>query len=88
MKPREFWIIDEYPHSTWVSSVPLNSADTNEEIHVREVIPGEDEAVQALVEAIETTQTFFDYEDKNVAIANLKEIFKALAKYRAWKGEK
>ena len=35
-KPREFWIIDESPFSTWVSSKPLNSADTKEEIHVIE----------------------------------------------------
>ena len=34
--PREFWIIDETPYSTWVSSKPLHSADTNEEIHVIE----------------------------------------------------
>jgi hypothetical protein len=35
-KPREFWIIDETPYSTWVSSKPLHSADTKEEIHVIE----------------------------------------------------
>lgn len=34
---REFWIIDETPYSTWVSSKPLNSADTKEEIHVIEL---------------------------------------------------
>lgn len=35
-KPRQFWIIDEYPCATWVSSKPLYSADANEEIHVIE----------------------------------------------------
>lgn len=35
-KPRQFWIIDEYPSSTWVSSKALNSEDANEEIHVIE----------------------------------------------------
>ena len=35
-KPRQFWIIDETPYSTWVSSKPLYSADTKEEIHVIE----------------------------------------------------
>lgn len=35
-KAREFWIIDETPYSTWVSSKPLYSADTKEEIHVIE----------------------------------------------------
>lgn len=35
-KAREFWIIDETPYSTWVSSKPLHSADTKEEVHVIE----------------------------------------------------
>lgn len=35
-KPREFWIIEEPPYSTWVSDKPLFSADTKEEIHVIE----------------------------------------------------
>jgi hypothetical protein len=40
VKPREFWIIKEKGFSTWVSDEPLHSADTTDEIHVREVLPG------------------------------------------------
>jgi hypothetical protein len=54
-KPREFWIIVEYPYSTWVSSKALNSADANEEIHVIE-----HSAYEALAKEVERLQEIID----------------------------
>jgi cell division protein FtsB len=54
-KPREFWIIDETPFSTWVSSKPLHSADVKEEIHVIEK-----SAFDAVVEQLNHYRQFHD----------------------------
>lgn len=39
MKAREWWIIFERGFSTWISDKALYSADTTDEVHVREILP-------------------------------------------------
>lgn len=49
---KEYWIIKEKGFSTWVSDKPLFSADTDQEIHVREVSPEIDLAIGGMIECI------------------------------------
>ena len=85
-KPREFWIIDESPFSTWVSSKPLNSADTKEEIHVIERKAYDQ--VCAELELLKTTQPAVlavAIESREAEIKKLREALAFYADRKNWR---
>lgn len=91
-KPREFWIINEYPYSTWVSDKPLNSADTQDEIHVIEksaydaAVAERDELRETLKHDVDKIEAAYK-EERDAALALLREARETLDKAAADKWE-
>lgn len=89
---RQFWIREI---KDFMGMPGLNVYDTDlkcGDIHVREVLPGEDEMIKELVEAIESYRYNFESVegceqcDNNLAI--IQSLDEALDKYKKWVNEK